>query len=51
MECCERAGPAWNTTAAVSAAGLWAPVVQRLLALNAAILHTNWQIGAPSNAR
>jgi hypothetical protein len=27
-------------------AGLWARVVQRLLALNAAIWH-NWQIGAP----
>jgi len=27
-------------------AGLWARIVQRLLALNAAIWH-NWQIGAP----
>jgi hypothetical protein len=27
-------------------AGLWAHMVQRLLALNAAIWH-NWQIGAP----
>jgi len=27
-------------------AGLWARVVQRLLALNTAIWH-NWQIGAP----
>ena len=27
-------------------AGLWARVVQRLLALNAAIWH-NWAIGAP----
>jgi hypothetical protein len=28
-------------------AGLWARVIQRLLALNAAIWH-NWQIGAPA---
>ena len=31
-------------------AGLWARVLQRLLALNAVIWH-NWQIGAPSIRR
>ena len=46
------AGPSrpWPTPAAAAAAasrpGLWARVVQRLLALNA-VIWFNWQIGAP----
>jgi hypothetical protein len=39
----------WTTEDRVAGrvpAGLWARIVQRLLALNAAIWH-NWQIGAP----
>jgi uncharacterized protein DUF1697 len=35
-----------DTTAAACLPGLWARVLQRLLALNACIWH-NWMIGAP----
>jgi hypothetical protein len=50
-ERCERAGPAWNTTAAASAAGLCARVIQRLLALNAASWPTIGKSAPASNAR
>jgi hypothetical protein len=39
---------AWDQHGGRIPAGLWTRVVQRLLALNAAIWH-NWQIGALSS--